>query len=513
MDAYEPLPPVVKVSGIHKAFGGIPVLTGINLELRRGEVTALAGENGAGKSTLLKIIAGQWRTDAGTVEIEGVDASSSVRAARTAGVAIIPQELAPVLDLTVYENIFLGRERKTKIGTLDRQSMRVRSNDLLAEFGIALDSGTKMRHLSVAMQQVVEIIKTAIDAKKVLLLDEPTSAISKKETQQLYGIIHQLKRRRVAMVYTTHKMEEIRAVADRVVVMRDGCLTRDERIDDITDDEIVSSMIGRELGDLFPPKSSPSVGEPVLNVRELRIDAQSAPVSFDVRPGEILALAGLMGAGRTELLEAIMGVRPYHSGRVSLNGQALGRGMVGEAIRRGLAFVPEDRKAGGAVLSMSVLDNVMLPHLDNFSTVGWLNRERACRSASRAMQTVRLGASSLSVEAGHLSGGNQQKLVLGKWLTTEVKVLILDEPTRGVDIGARGEIYQVIVDLARAGMAVVMASSDMAEVLGLAHRILVIRDKHIAGEIRQSDVAAPDVQDTILRLAAGLATRSNGLAS
>ena len=510
---HEAVTPVARASAVHKSFGGIPVLTGINLTLYKGEVTALAGENGAGKSTLLKIIAGQLRMDHGIIAIEGTEVSSSVRAARTAGVAIIPQELAPVLDLTVYENIFLGRELKTRVGALSRQGMRRRADQLLAEFDIALDSRTKMRHLSVALHQVVEIIKNAIDAKTLLLLDEPTSAISKKETQQLYGIIRQLKQRGVAMVYTTHKMEEIRAIADRVVVMRDGRLTRDERIDDITDDEIVSSMIGRSLGDLFPLKTVPRADEPLLSVTDLRLEPRSAPVSFDVRPGEILAFAGLMGAGRTEILEAVMGVRSRHSGRVSLNGTALRNGTVREAIQRGFAFAPEDRKTGGAILGMNIVDNVMLPHLDKFSTASWLNRARAFRSADEAMRVVRLSASSLFIEAGHLSGGNQQKLVLGKWLTTDVKVFILDEPTRGVDVGARGEIYQVIARLADAGMGVVMASSDMVEILGLAHRVLVIRDNSIVGELAQAELSEPDVQDTILRLAAGLTAKGDECSS
>ncbi|WP_210651580.1 sugar ABC transporter ATP-binding protein [Nocardioides sp. SYSU D00065] len=498
---------VVDVRDLTKSFGGVPVLRGVSLGLRRGEVTALAGENGAGKSTLIKIIAGQLRADGGYVEVEGGARPTSVRAAHAAGVAIVPQELAPVLDMTVYENIFLGRELTSRVGTLDRRSMRSRARGLLEEFGVDIDPGIPMRRLSVALQQIVEIVKNSSSGSKVLLLDEPTSAISEREVERLYDVVERLKQKGVAMVYTTHKMAEIRALADRVVVLRDGVLTRDEALDDITDDGIVSAMIGRELGELFPERGTPQ-DEPVLRVTGLRLDKDEPPVDLEARPGEIVALAGLVGAGRTELLEALMGVRRPASGTVTVAGHDVRGSGPKAAIARGMALVPEDRKVGGVVLGMSVVENVVLPHLATFSTLGWLHRRKARGAAHDAMSTVRLRSASDNPAVRNLSGGNQQKVVLGKWLTGDVKVLLLDEPTRGVDVGARGEIYRAITELASRGMAVLMASSDMTEVLGLAHRVLVVRDGQIAGELSGAALRHPDVQDHIFRLASGMTTRS-----
>ncbi len=504
----EAAPVVVEAVGITKSFGGVPVLKGVDLVLRRGEVTALAGENGAGKSTLIKIIAGQVRPDEGQVDIEGGLRPTSIRAAHAAGVAIVPQELAPVLDLTVYENVFLGRELRTAIGTLDRRRMRAEARRMLAEFDVDIDVTARMRTLSVALQQIVEIVKNTGSGAKVLLLDEPTSAISEREIDRLYAVVNRLRERGVSMIYTTHKMAEMRALADRVVVLRDGMVTRDDRMTEISDDEIVNAMIGRELGQLFPARSTPRT-EPVLRVRDVQVRRGDPAVSLDVHPGEVVALAGLVGAGRTELLESLVGARPRAAGSVEVDGSPVRRGNVRAAIAAGMAIVPEDRKVGGLVLSQSVEDNLALPHLRAFSSASWLRRGRVRRSADEVMRTVGLRSAVKNPLVGHLSGGNQQKVVLGKWLAGEVKVLLLDEPTRGVDVGARGELYRVIADLARDGLAVLMASSDMTEVLGLAHRVLVVREFGVVGELGTAEIQAPDAQDRIFRLASGLNARSD----
>ncbi|MHC9042935.1 sugar ABC transporter ATP-binding protein [Microbacterium saperdae] len=491
---------------ISKGFGGIPVLTGLNLELAAGEVVALAGENGAGKSTLLKIIAGQVRPDAGELTMSGEAIGRySAAIAHRHGISIVPQELAPVPDMTVAENIFLGRELRTRWGTIDRKGQRARAASLLDGFGLDIEPSTPMRRLTVALQQIVEILKNTFHGSKVLLLDEPTSAISTREVGRLYGIIDRLRSEGVAIVYTTHKMEEIRATADRVVILRDGALIVDRPAAEISDDNIVSAMIGRELEALFPGRLTvPADTAPALQIEGLGISGFSGSLDLTVRPGEIVALAGLVGAGRTELLEGIYGSR-QRTGRVSIGGRPLAAHRPHRSIDEGIGFVPEDRKQAGLVLSMSIFENGILPHLRAFSSAGWLAKSRARGAVDEVMSGMQLKRTSLNQGVSTLSGGNQQKVVLGRWLTHPTKVLLLDEPTRGVDIGARSEIYRIIADLAASGVAVLMASSDMAEVIGLAHRVVVIRDAGAVGELDSTALDA-DAQTTIFRLAAGLTT-------
>ncbi len=494
----------LECQSLTKAFGGIPVLRGVSMSLEPGTVTALAGENGAGKSTMMKIASGQLVADSGQVLIDGRPlAHADAHSAHRQGVAIVPQELAPILDMTVYENLFLGRELRNRAGLLDRRRMAREALEMLAVFGVDIDPQAAVRTLSVGLRQLVEIAKSAGAGAKVLLLDEPTSAISDREVQRLYDVVHTLRSQGVAMLYTTHKMEEIRAVADRVVVLRDGGLVMDRPIGDVGDDDIVEAMIGRELEDLFPDVQEAGT-EPGLEVRGLHVEGYPEPIDLSVRKGEILGLAGLVGAGRTELLEAVFGVRRSTAGTITVAGRPVRRHAPADAISNGMALVPEDRKGAGAVLSMSVLDNGSLPRLASFSVGGWLRQRSRSRAVSDAMTSVNLRGRGLSQHVGTLSGGNQQKVVLARWLTEHVDVLLLDEPTRGVDIGARSEIYRIITDLAAAGMAVVMASSDMPEVLSLSHRVVVMRQGAVSGELDRTALAAPDVQERVFRLAAGL---------
>ncbi len=498
--------PVLRCRDVAKGFGGVPVLTGVSLDLEPGTVTALAGENGAGKSTLLKIASGQYRADRGGVEINGRELhGGSVADAHRAGVAIVPQELASIPDLAVYENLFVGRELR-RFGLLDRAAMIKEARRALAEFDVAIPVTARMRSLPVGLQQIVEIVKATRTGAGVLLLDEPTSAISEREVEQLYLVVRRLRAQGVAMIYTTHKMAEIRALADRVVVLRDGNLIMDSAIDEVDDDAIVTAMIGRELGTLFPeltpvPKSS---SRPVLEVNGLQVVGASEPVDLTVRRGEILGLSGLVGAGRTELLEAIFGTRRTTAGTIMINGRPVHRGTPAEAIRHGLALVPEDRKLNGAILGMSVLDNGTLPRLKQFSLAGWLRGRARVGAVGEAMRSVGLRSRGLGQQVGTLSGGNQQKVVLARWLTGHIDVLLLDEPTRGVDVGARSEIYRIVADLAAAGVAVIMASSDMPEILGLAHRALVLRRGAVVGELDRSELGSPDAQARIFSLAADL---------
>ncbi|MFC0464005.1 sugar ABC transporter ATP-binding protein [Kineococcus gynurae] len=509
--ATAPVEVVLDCRDLRKSFGGVPVLKGVSLQLTPGTVTALAGENGAGKSTMMKIAAGQYRADDGRVEVRGETLhAGSIRDAHRLGVAIVPQELASIPHMTVYENLFVGRELRTAVGTLDRRRMSARATEMLSEFGVTIDPDARMGTLPVGLQQIVEIVKNSSRGAKVVLLDEPSSAISEREVEGLYRVVRRLRDAGVALMFTTHKMGEIRDLADRVVVLRDGGLVLDAPLAEISDDDIVTAMIGRELEDLFPEVTTvPAEAEPVLEVTDLHVVGQNSDVSLTVRRGEILGLAGLVGAGRTELLEGIFGVRPTSAGTIRVAGREIPRKRPAAAITAGVALVPEDRKHAGAVMGLSVLDNGTLPRLAKFSIAGWLRQKARGQGVGQAMDSVRLRSRGLSQEVGTLSGGNQQKVVLARWLTDHVDVLLLDEPTRGVDVGARSEIYRIITELAAAGMAVVMASSDMTEVLGLSHRAVVMRDGGIVGELTRDQLRSPDVQDSIFRLSSGLAPRGS----
>lgn len=499
-----PVVPMLECSGITMSFGGIPVLRGITFNLEPGTVTALAGENGAGKSTLMKIASGQYRPDAGEVHVRGQHLiSGNAQAAHGLGVAIVPQELASIPEMMVYENLFVGRELKTRLGLLDRAAMVRATKGYLEDFGLDTDPKTRMQNLPVGVRQIIEIIKATRRGARVLLLDEPTSAIAEREVARLAGIVRSLRDQGVAVLFTTHKMEEIRAMADRVVVLRDGTLVSDTPLADITDDGIVTAMIGRELDQLFPDRPE-SGTEVVLDVEELVIAPGAEPVSFTVRKGEILGLAGLVGAGRTELIECIYGIRKPVSGTVRISGTTLKPGSPLNSIARNLAIVPEDRKGAGAVLSLSVLDNATLPRIAAYSKYGVLQRRKRREAIDAIMKSMRLKSDGLDQHLENLSGGNQQKVVFGRWLTGQVDALLLDEPTRGVDVGARSEIYRIITELSSAGMAVVMASSDMPEILSLSHRALVMRSLGVVGRLDRDQLDSPTVQDTIFRLASGL---------
>ncbi|MEV7422064.1 sugar ABC transporter ATP-binding protein [Streptomyces sp. NPDC091212] len=497
-------PAMLECRDLYKSFGGVPVLKGAGLSLLPGTVTALAGENGAGKSTMMKIASGQLRADRGEVRVRGEQLTpGDPKAAHRLGVAIVPQELASIDDMTVYENLFVGHEIRTRLGLLDRQAMIAAARRALDAFEVGIDPATRMSRLPVGLRQIVEIVKCTHRGAKVLLLDEPTSAIAKHEVDSLYTLVGRLRSTGVSVMYTTHKMEEMRALADRVVVLRDGVLVADRSMTEVSDDDIVTAMIGRDLESLFPPVRPPAA-EPVLEIRGLRVDGSAEPTTLTVRGGEILGLAGLVGAGRTELLESIFGARPDGGGSVAVDGRTVGRRSPAGSIRSGIAFVPEDRKGAGAVLTMSILDNATLPRLADFSVAGWLRNSARTSRVDTAMRSVRLRSRGPGQSVGTLSGGNQQKVVIARWLTSDVRVLLLDEPTRGVDVGARSEIYRIIADLAAEGMAVVMASSDMPEILGLSHRALVMRGGAVAAELDRDQLDHADVQATIFRIAAGL---------
>jgi ribose transport system ATP-binding protein len=501
----------VELVGVNKSFGGVPVLKSIDFILKAGAVTAMAGENGAGKSTILKIISGQLRPDSGKVFVSGTEmALFDPKNSRKLGVAIIPQELAPYPDLMVYENIWVGRELKSKFGTLDRREMLNRSKAMLEVFGVDIDVRLPMKKVSVALTQIIEIAKASTWGAKVLLLDEPTSSISDREIERLYDMIKQLKSKGVSMIYTTHRMGEIQKLADNVIVLRDGKIALQKKIEDTNANDIVTAMIGRKLENLFATKSATTKIKK-LEVKDLALTKSSPKISFGVHEGEILGFGGLVGAGRTEIIEAVFGVRDSIQGSIVVEGKEIKRGNVKESIKSGLAFVPEDRKGAGLILERSVLDNGSLPNLDSFTIGGFIRPKFREESIKKVMSSVNLKSRGVEQSVGTLSGGNQQKVVLARWLTNKIKVLILDEPTRGVDVGARSEIYSIIYDLAATGIAVVLISSDMPELIGMSNRVLVVRNGEIVGEVQKDRLDKQGAQEEIFRLASGQNTMNQNM--
>ncbi len=496
----------LQVEGIQKSFGGVPVLHSISFDVPSGHVTALAGENGAGKSTLMKIISGQVKADAGVVTLFGETLEQGdPLVSRRAGVSIVPQELSPYPDLSIYENLFVGREIRNKLGFLNHSEMQKRARQMLEIFGLDLNPKIKMNRLSVAVTQLVEITKATSWGAKILLLDEPTSAIPDREVDQLYKVVRTLREQNVAMIYTTHRMVEIQELADSVVVLRDGNLALNVSINEADESKIVRSMVGRDLEKLTSTKLATNAAKRI-EIRNLQVEKKSEPISFEIAAGEILGLGGLIGAGRTEIVESIFGIRKARGGSVLIDNIEINIGNPSASIKSGLAFVPEDRKGAGLVLTRSVVDNASLPHIREFSRSGWVNFSSRNSAVSKVVESVNLRSRGLSQLVGTLSGGNQQKIVLARWLTQDVKLLILDEPTRGVDVGARGEIYSIIRKLANEGMSVLLVSSDMPELIGMSHRVLVIRSGAIAGEMNRNELDQEDAQLKIFEYASGQVT-------
>jgi ribose transport system ATP-binding protein len=467
MSAHEGL----TVRGVSKRFDATQALEGIDLDVRPGEVVALLGENGAGKSTLSNIIAGSFPADTGTMHWQGgAYAPSAPGDAIAAGIGMIHQELRLLPDLSVAENVFVGRW-PMRGGKVDRAEMNARASEQLQRLGLEIEPTRLVRSLRVAAQQQVEIAKALTLDARLLLLDEPTAALGAEETEQLFAVIDQLRGEGVSFVYVSHRLEEIARIADRVVVLRDGRQVASHDSAQVPVAQLIEDMVGRNLERLFPDTGEAS-GEEVLRVEGLS-GAGFHDVSFAVREGEVLGIAGIVGAGRTELVRAIAGADPVTGGTVTVDGKALAPGDPGAAIRAGVALVPEDRKAEGVVLDLPIADNIAVCNLDRLADGGWVRPGRVRDVAREAIARLQVkGAPEHSVRS--LSGGNQQKVVIAKWLERRPRVIILDEPTRGIDMGARAAIYEVIADLARAGMAVIVVSSELEEVLGLAHRVLVL---------------------------------------
>lgn len=492
------LKPALAFNRLCKGFDGIPVLREITAQFLPGTVNVLAGENGAGKSTLFKIISGQLAPDSGILTVKGVPVLVfDPRHARGLGISIIPQELLPIPDLKAWQNLLVGRERVSALGFLKRREMIAEARRLLEEFNLEVDAETPMRRLGVAATQMIEIIKATSRDSDLVLMDEPSSSLSSRETEELFRAIRILRARGACILYTSHRMEEIEQISDTVAIMRDGAFIRQAPTATLTERQIIADMVGRDIEDLFPDQTVGVRREPVLEVRDVRVAGYAARTSFTVHAGEIV---GLVGAGRSELLEAVFGLRKA-DGEVRLDGSPVPRSSPADSIRRGIAFVPEDRKLAGVLTSLSILDNVTLPHLGDFTGAsGFVDNAARRAKTLDVLKRTRTKYARLGQVVAHLSGGNQQKIALARWLVTGTpRLLILDEPTRGIDVGARSEIYRLIHDLADTGVAVLLASSDMPELINLSHRILVMRGGAIVGELARGAVD----QESLLRLAMG----------
>ncbi|MBH0239795.1 sugar ABC transporter ATP-binding protein [Methylobrevis albus] len=484
--------PLLRLEGVTKRFGATLALDDVRFDLRAGEVHALMGENGAGKSTLMKILAGNIDRDAGRIVMDGREIEiRSPRDARSHGIAIIHQELNTVPFMTVAENLALGNEPRTALGLLDRRRMMADAREKLARIHADIDPARPLGSLSVGLQQMVEIARAASEEARVLVLDEPTAALSRSEALELYRIISQMRAAGVGLVYISHRMEEVWQLADRVTVFRDGTYVGTGRMGAITPTVVVRMMVGRAMGDLYD-HAPRAPGDVMLEVRGL-CDDRVGPVDLAVRAGEVVAMAGLIGSGRTEVGRLIFGADPRSGGTVRIAGRDSAPADPFGAIADGIGMVPEDRKDQGLFLEHSVEDNIAISSLDRFVTAGVVRRGEARSAVTRQMERLRLRLSALALPVRALSGGNQQKAALARWLLRDSRVLILDEPTRGVDIGAKREIYELIDELARAGKAILVISSDLPEAIGISDRLLVMRAGRIVHELVSASATEEDV--------------------
>ena len=496
--------PTLAVSHLTKSFGAVAAVGDASLELYAGEAHALVGENGAGKSTLVKMLAGVHQPDSGTIRIDGTVASlGSPAAARDAGVAVIYQEPTMFPDLDVAENVFMGRMPTRGAGRLDRESMREQVVSVLEMLDVRLDPGRAARGLSIADQQIVEIAKALTLDARVLVMDEPTAALSAAEVERLVRVIETLRQRGAAILFISHRLEEVFRICQRVTVMRDGRSVMSQQAAGLTSDELVRAMVGRDL-EKREVLDQGVTGDVVLAVQRLTREGKFVDISFELRSGEIVGLAGLVGAGRTEIAEAIFGITRYDAGSVEVSGQALKNGSPTASMQAGIALVPEDRRQHGLVMDESIEHNVVLASLASVTRRGLIAAGVSRQAASSWLQRLQVKYGRLSDTVSTLSGGNQQKVVLAKWLSRQPRVIIVDEPTRGIDVGTKAEVHRLLQTLAADGVAVLVISSELPEVLLLADRILVIREGRLVEEIARADAT----EENVIAAAAGAYTES-----
>ncbi|WP_052339811.1 sugar ABC transporter ATP-binding protein [Gorillibacterium massiliense] len=502
---------LLTMEGICKSFSGVKVLEDVSLRLRKGSVHALVGENGAGKSTLMKILTGMYDDYEGTITLDGKAVRfPDERAALNAGISIVAQELTPIPDLTIAENIFIGREPTRFKGIISYKKLYEMTRKLMNTLGLDYDPRTKMWELSVAETQMVEIIKAISRDSRLIVMDEPTSALTDAETRYLFGQIEQLRAKDISIIFISHKFDEIFRICDEVTVLRDGKFIGSQPIENLDQDKIVTMMVGREISDIYPTLS-PSGDTVAFEVSNLGRSDKFKNVSFQVKKGEIVGISGIMGAGRTEVARAIFGLDRLDVGEIMLDGEKLVIRSPKDAIKKGIAMASEDRKNLGLVLVKSIKDNISLPNMDIFSR-RWVIKSKKLQNEAKAISAkLSIKAPSLDTDAGNLSGGNQQKVVLAKWLVRSLKLLILDEPTRGIDVGAKTEIYRLMRDLAKEGLPILMISSELPEVIGMSHRVLVMAEGRIQGELSREQATQENIMQLIV--AAGKEEHESGEAT
>lgn len=487
---------LLEMRGMQKSFYGNEVLHAVNFSLEAGSVHALMGENGAGKSTLMNILVGIHKRDGGTIEIEGQAVEiDSPAAAQKMGIAMIHQELSSVVEMSVAENIFLGRE-PVKNGLIDYRQMYKQTEELLETLHIALNPKTKMGRLRVADQQLVEIAKAVSQNARILIMDEPTSSITDREVANLYNIIRNLKERGTGIVYISHKMDEVYTITDKITILRDGESIVTWNTKEATNDMVVKAMVGRELTEQYPARE-PDIGEPILELKGLTKQGEFEDISFTLHRGEILGLVGLVGAGRTETMQSLFGLTKVESGEIYIKGEKVELKKPADAIDHGIAYVTEDRKGEGLVLPMSIAHNTTLPSMKEFSNKVFIKAAEERSKTDQILSELRVKMASSKLAVKNLSGGNQQKVVLAKWMLKEPDIIIFDEPTRGIDVGAKAEIYKLMNEFVAKGKAIIMISSEMPEAMGMSDRILVLSNHKVSGELKKDEFS----QDSIMTMA------------
>lgn len=489
----------VEMRGITKAFGENKVLKGVDFSLKSGEVHALMGENGAGKSTLMNILTGLHKKDSGEVLINNKETIySNLKEAEEHGVSFIHQEMITWPDMTVLENMFMGKELKNRLGWVQTKEMENKAESVFEELGIDISFDRTMKTLSVGQQQLVEIAKTLLNEAEVIIMDEPTAALTDREIRILFKIIRQLQEKNVALVYISHRMEEIFEISNRVTVMRDGVSISTKPTSETSYDEIVRHMVGRDLEDYYPEMDNEK-GEPLLEVKKLTHLPDFEGISFTLHAGEVLGFSGLMGAGRTEIMRGIFGIDSLDSGEIYLDGEKIDISTPFDAVKKGIGFLTENRKEEGLILDFSVKDNISMTAFEEFSKSGWINGKEEEEFVDLLIKRLTVKTAHMELPVGALSGGNQQKVVLAKWIGAGSRVLILDEPTRGVDVGAKREIYNLMKELAERGVGIIMVSSDLPEIIGVSNRVLVVHEGTISGELKHEELS----EERIMTLATG----------
>jgi ABC-type sugar transport system ATPase subunit len=473
---------ILDVKKVSKEFPGVKALDTVDLQLEKGEVHALIGENGAGKSTLIKILAGVYTKDSGEILFDGNPVEIHTPAdSLNLGIKVVFQELSLIPHMSVGENVFLESFPLKKNKTIDWDTLYGETKEILDTIGLDLNPKTKVYNLTVSQQQMVEISRALSHEAKVIIMDEPTSALTPNEVDHLFNVIRKLKERGIGILYVTHKLEEVMAICERVTVLRDGNLISSRMVSETTNDELVTDMVGRAIKTLFP-RSHTGKGEVVLEVKALSTEKKLRDVSFKVRAGEVVGIFGLLGAGRTELAKAMFGLDAVQGGSISIEGQELKLSSTSQSTKMGLGYLTEDRKGEGLILQMSVSQNITLPSLEDISSAGFIKRKEESRRSQEFVDAFSIKTPSLRQKVMYLSGGNQQKVLLARWLMKKLKVIILDEPTRGIDVGAKAEIHRLIDELASQGLAVVVMTSEMPELLGVSDHIIVMCNGRITGE-------------------------------